>query len=484
MPTLAELQTAATAALARADHKAALAIYMQALELAPSSAPLYANIASTHFNLGNIPAAKEALTHVNGSMLRSPDYLNLCGLIAQKEGDFTAAEAAYQKALKADPKYVEALGNLASLYIEQQKLDKALPFVERALRFEPTHADLLCLRGNIHYRQGEFEQALVLYKQVLAHRTGHVVASRQLFLCASYLYAAHDMAPFIQQLNLAAQPPFKQATVAVGLMITHWLRGEAAACADAKNGLEMVLPVLAKHPDLADETDKTNFKVMFAFLNMFKALSATLPPARVPNMPLIYAVGDSHTLPMHGQKISINNTEYQVQSQLITGCKAWDIISPTPNECKGGLRYWLQKVPAGAPVIISIGEIDLRPDYGIWPYAKSKNISPTQHAQITAAGFITALAGMNAHNADMYLTIPAAPTPKSMLDIPQPEHAAFIEMYKTFCETIRTHAPQKQIKIIDIYTYTANPHGMAKDENLYLDGRHLKPEVLELVVGN
>jgi tetratricopeptide (TPR) repeat protein len=92
----------------------------------------YVNLAIIHLDDDDEEAARAA---IDAALLIDPDYppaLNQHGVLLRKNGKILEAEAAYLKAVTADPEYALAHYNLGVLYeLYLQQLDDALQHFER-----------------------------------------------------------------------------------------------------------------------------------------------------------------------------------------------------------------------------------------------------------------------------------------------------------------------------------------------------------------
>ena len=92
----------------------------------------YVNLAIIHLDDDDEEAARAA---IDAALLIDPDYapaLNQHGLLLRRNGMFLEAEAAYLKAVTAEPQYALAHYNLGVLYeLYLQRLDDALRHFER-----------------------------------------------------------------------------------------------------------------------------------------------------------------------------------------------------------------------------------------------------------------------------------------------------------------------------------------------------------------
>jgi TolB-like protein/Tfp pilus assembly protein PilF len=128
------------------DHDGARRVFEEAIRLDPSFAPSWTGLAeinglAAHFNL--IPAregcaaARKALTTAAALQGESADALHVEGLVAFIERRWAAMEAAWRRALELQPTHVLALGGFGLSLCTRQRLDEALPFLERARQADP-----------------------------------------------------------------------------------------------------------------------------------------------------------------------------------------------------------------------------------------------------------------------------------------------------------------------------------------------------------
>ena len=85
------------------------------------------------------------------------------GTVYYATGQLEKAAEHYEQAIAIKPDAVEALNNLAYLYIEQnRKLSEALNMAKTAVRLEPNNASYIDTLGWAYYRSGELDTALTL----------------------------------------------------------------------------------------------------------------------------------------------------------------------------------------------------------------------------------------------------------------------------------------------------------------------------------
>lgn len=85
-----------------------------------------------------------------------------------------------RKAIATDPSLGNPYNDIGCYLMEQQKLEEAIPWFERAkqaARYEPRHFPYLNL-GRLRASQGEFAEAILEFQGALAHSPGDPLALR------------------------------------------------------------------------------------------------------------------------------------------------------------------------------------------------------------------------------------------------------------------------------------------------------------------
>ncbi len=93
-------------------------------------------------------------------------HLNV-GNVARRQGRLAEAVAAYNRSLRIDPGYPDALSNLAGIHASQGRIDEALPLILRALEKAPDDITLLNNLGSIYFQKSRFSDAAQLFEQSL-----------------------------------------------------------------------------------------------------------------------------------------------------------------------------------------------------------------------------------------------------------------------------------------------------------------------------
>lgn len=81
--------------------------------------------------------------------------------------NFSTSEKLLKKALSMNEKHIPVLITLSNLYLNNEKLDKALDTVEKAISIAPKSTDCLEIKGEILYKMGRKEEAESAFKEAL-----------------------------------------------------------------------------------------------------------------------------------------------------------------------------------------------------------------------------------------------------------------------------------------------------------------------------
>jgi tetratricopeptide (TPR) repeat protein len=87
---------------------------------------------------------------------------------AMEDGQLPQAEAAWRRAMQANPADPAPRQGLLQLLIDQDRFDEAFSLTEASLKYTPKDANLLIDRGLLALRQGHADQALANWDQALA----------------------------------------------------------------------------------------------------------------------------------------------------------------------------------------------------------------------------------------------------------------------------------------------------------------------------
>ena len=127
---------------------------------------------------------------------------------AMEEGQVQQAEAAWRRAMQANPADPAPRQGLLQLLIDQDRFDEAFSLTEASLKYTPKDANLLVDRGLLALRQGHPDQALANWDQALAvdprQRLAHLYMADEFDREGKAQAAASHYNSFLEQ--IARQP--------------------------------------------------------------------------------------------------------------------------------------------------------------------------------------------------------------------------------------------------------------------------------------
>ena len=128
---------------------------------------------------------------------------------AMEDGQPQQAEAAWRRAMQANPADPAPRQGLLQLLIDQDRFDEAFSLTEASLKYAPKDANLLVDRGLLALRRGHADQALANWDQALGRRTrgkqlAHLYLADELDREGKAQAAASHYNSFLEQ--IARQP--------------------------------------------------------------------------------------------------------------------------------------------------------------------------------------------------------------------------------------------------------------------------------------
>jgi tetratricopeptide (TPR) repeat protein len=92
---------------------------------------------------------------------------NKVGIAYHQLGDLEAARKSYERAVKLDKKYADAINNEGTVYYAQKKYRTAIARYTRALSLAPNSASFWSNLGTAYYARGKFEEMTKAYTRAM-----------------------------------------------------------------------------------------------------------------------------------------------------------------------------------------------------------------------------------------------------------------------------------------------------------------------------
>jgi tetratricopeptide (TPR) repeat protein len=107
---------------------------------------------------------------------------NKTGIAYHQMTDLRTARKCYEKSIKLNRQYSEAINNLGTVYYAEKSYRRAISQYKRALAFAPKSASIYSNLGTAHFARKNYNEAVIAYQQALdldpevfEHRSTHGV---------------------------------------------------------------------------------------------------------------------------------------------------------------------------------------------------------------------------------------------------------------------------------------------------------------------
>jgi tetratricopeptide (TPR) repeat protein len=137
----------------------ALALAREAVAAMPQSVDARFALARALFATGQLSEAHSEVQLVVDATPNAASVQNLLGRIEYRRGNATAARDAFTRALRLEPRSLEALAGLVNLDMAAKKREDATRRVEAAVAQTPDNASMLLLAGRTYALTGDLDKA-------------------------------------------------------------------------------------------------------------------------------------------------------------------------------------------------------------------------------------------------------------------------------------------------------------------------------------
>lgn len=154
-------------------------VFAQDVKPAPEPTPAAANPAATEApdppltpeQRGDIYMARKMYREAIETYQRAPQnsavIWNKVGIAYHQMMQLDAAIKRYQRAMRLDAKYPEAINNAGTVYYAQKRYGRAVKFYKRALKLAPLSASIYSNLGTAYFAQRKYKPAVEAYDAAL-----------------------------------------------------------------------------------------------------------------------------------------------------------------------------------------------------------------------------------------------------------------------------------------------------------------------------
>jgi tetratricopeptide (TPR) repeat protein len=110
---------------------------------------------------------REAIDMYRECSPASPVIANKIGIAFHQLLQLDLAKKNYERAMKIDPKYSEAINNLGTIYYSQKRYRRAIGLYKRSLRYSQPSASVYANLGAAYFARKNFKDATQCYEEAL-----------------------------------------------------------------------------------------------------------------------------------------------------------------------------------------------------------------------------------------------------------------------------------------------------------------------------
>jgi Flp pilus assembly protein TadD len=151
----------------RQDPAAAEHYYLEYLKLKPDAPDGLKRLALLYLTLGRLDEAEQYCNQVLSFDPADAVMYNCLANVKQEQGDYAAAEVAYQTALQHGAGKAEIYANLGNLFHAKGDFQQSLDWYKKSLALVPDSAATLASLGFLYFRYARFDEARDCFDQAL-----------------------------------------------------------------------------------------------------------------------------------------------------------------------------------------------------------------------------------------------------------------------------------------------------------------------------
>ncbi|MFA5427002.1 MAG: SGNH/GDSL hydrolase family protein, partial [Sulfurimonas sp.] len=274
-------------------------------------------------------------------------------------------------------------------------------------------------------------------------------------------------------LSLAPNSLFIQGTLASYALIHSYRSGE----------YKTAYAIVLKYHEYTKLAKSYFIKNAQVFFNYTLSLCATwqhnthLYANDSQNLKPIEVYGESHSLSLSNIRLdSLYNNECFGRINFVMGAKMHHLKKDNDTFYSKALQLYFQTIQNSANLIFTIGEIDTRPDEGIWQVHLKKEKNLEEIIDNTVGGYIGFLYENLKEKQLNSITIQGIPVPNYALegDKDPKDKEGFLNMIKQVNEKLKNLTLEKGWNFLDVYSATLGEDGKS-NKKWHIDGYHLQP---------
>ncbi len=329
--------------------------------------------------------------------------LNNLGNALAQLGEHDQAIVAYCDALAARPDLVEALANLGNVLRDLARPDEAEACLRQALEAAPAFAEASNNLGCLLEDRGDFDQAESAFRSAIGSKARFTEPYVNLGSMLISLGRLDDASEALDR-GLHSDSPDRWRMAALGLVVL-WLQGrcdEAQVLHDAYREAAR-----SASPSRNSRRQQVFFDYVGSLLEQRSSNAGAQDRADV----MLAVIGDSHCLGPANLSFPWAGSRVVARSRLVTGIKMFHLGGTSGGRFAACLAAQLKGIEDASHLLFTIGEIDCRPDEGIWSHHRKAGDPLAQIVASTVDGYLDGIAAILGGQGFRSVTIQGIPAP-------------------------------------------------------------------------
>jgi hypothetical protein len=420
---------------------------------------------------------------------RSRQFATQAKLVSKALGKFqewaciAAIQSLNQKSISSEP-LLAVLNNLPAEvakrplvlllkdHLEQSSGNSNLAFKSVCTKY-PDFAIAHYYYANAAVERGDMLTSLPTFDRLIAQGCANKLLLRKwLSASSSHPLVWDNLAHRVQHAAKLACPNARfLAELASIALVFYWAEGDLINAYSLVTLHQAYLDMEERDDDRAAQVF---FRLILGFCIYWQRNQALYLPS-VTDLRL-EVVGESHCLTIANAQFEWCGHLVKGRSHFVMGVKMHHLARPVSSQQKSCIAAHLKNLPIGSHVMLTIGEIDCRPNEGIWVAAQKTQLPVSQLVRDTTNGYLKWLEQEVRDREFTSITIQGIAAPEYPLEGKRDpgDRTAFLEMIREVNEELKTGALSYGWRFLDIYGATVAEDG--KSNGLWhLDGNHLKP---------
>ncbi|MGX9462896.1 tetratricopeptide repeat protein [Shewanella sp. A14] len=469
----------AEALFRQTEYAESLSLCAKILEKKPKLAEAIHLKALNHYALGQFSPAITEFKKAIAINNQQPSFHSNLGNVYLDQEDFIEASRCYEKALNLEPLLSGPNYNLSICLHHQGNYALAENYCKKAILQDSTNSDFYLHLGVIYYDQGQFDNAATTLVKALEtenkHNSGrtNLDAYWQLFSLHLSQHRYQD-ALEVAELGIQSQKLTQQQLCAllIGKVIIYYLFNHLD---EAKHALALS-EVIHQFPTLPKYLQ--NFVVFHSYIKNLIALYESGQYRDCYHLAndatKMYFISESHGLAPNQTSVQYKHQNYQINSLFIMGAKVIHFVTDEENKYQVSLVSLLQDLAPGSKVVVAFGEIDCRPDEGIYTYSLKSNRDYKDVIDDMLSKYVNALKSLaDSFGIEIILYGVPAPHPQSIEILPVSEQQRFKDVIAYYNLALAKLCQSVDMTLLDVYALT-NQNGQSNLQH-HIDVHHLSP---------